>query len=856
MKIWLAKLVRLWNILSYQGLQKDARVGPEEYRIILVNRLAFAGAVISFVYVFYFLGFPSSYLYIIEGILIFCYLSCILFNKIGQYRVAKFLIILLPLINVFINASSLGRDGGDQLIFIPIFFAITLIHGLKNKTDITLSMIMTFIAYVLLEYTNYSLFSVDGLIDREELIWNYRANMLLAFILSLMVNYYYSLVRNKQHEEIIDAEKKLSAVFNQAYDAIFLVDRENLIIQDCSIKAILLFKVKNKQELIGKPIQTLFKKRLSAQSLNKIRNRLHTGGKWNNELECITANQGEFWGNVAVSSIEISKENILQVRISDITYKKRIESQLHKAKEHAEQVSKSKGNFLANMSHEIRTPLHAIIGITRLLTQKKPQPELAENLNILRTSGENLLMLINDILDYSKIEVGKVELEATGFRLNNLVESIKHAFSYQAKEKKIEFIIDYDKNIHPSLIGDPVRLSQILNNLVSNAIKFTKKGSVNLELKLLDESAEHTTIGFKVKDTGIGIPKDKIQVIFEGFTQASPDTTRRFGGTGLGLSIVKNLIELHKSQLKLKSIPDKGSEFSFSIQYLKSKIDIMPAEIMNIEDNENKNLHGIYILLAEDNEINQMVASKLIQPWNVQLDFAENGQVAVEKVQHQNYDIILMDLQMPVMDGYQATRIIRGMEKYAKNPVTIIALTASAMLETRQKVEEAGFDDYVAKPFKPHELYLKIKSFTTKYEEDKHALPPEENQGQITSFLPSVGFDKIYQLFNNDVPQIEAFLQKCIDQIRSLKSNYRKYIVDQETAALESAVHKVRSFLTFLEASFLVNEIEKGKELLEGDENNDKIINKTIKTVEKSCAQFIEILENEIENLTSGIEKK
>ena len=500
--------------------------------------------------------------------------------------------------------------------------------------------------------------------------------------------------------------------------------------------------------------------------------------------------------------------------------------------------------------------MHAIIGITRLLLQGKPQPELAENLTILRSSGENLLRLINNILDFSKIEVGKVELEATPFSLQDLTDSLLHSFTYQANEKRINFNVNYDKNISPNLIGDPVRLNQILNNLISNAIKFTREGSVKLEIRLLEESEEEATIGFKVNDTGIGIPKDKIPLIFEGFTQASADTTRRFGGTGLGLAIVKNLIELHSSQLKVKSILDKGSEFSFSVRYVKSKIDVAPPETMNAADDKNKDLKGIRILLAEDNEINQLVAGKIIQPWNVQLEYAENGQVAVEKVQHQNYDVVLMDLQMPVMDGYKATRTIRSMEKYAKNPVIIIALTASAMLETRQKVDEAGFDDYVSKPFNPDELYLKIKSYIEKTENGRPFISSGEKHQPAVSSHPSIGFEKIYQLFNNDKQQIENFLQKCIDQVSTLKANYGSFILNQEAAALGSAVHKVKSFLTFLEASFLVDEIEKGKELLAREEKNEKVIRETIEMAEKDCDQFIRILQNEIQDLTSGIAKE
>ncbi len=856
MKIWLAKFARLWKILSYQGLKQDEQVGPEEYRIILVNRLAFAGAIISFVYVFYFYSVPSSYLYLIEGILIFSYLSCIFFNRIGYHRIAKFLIILLPLINVFINASSFGRDGGDHLIFIPTLFATPLIHGIKNKIDITLSVVLIFLAYGLLEFTNYSLFALYG-ISQEELFWNYRANMLLTFILSMMVNYYYFLVKNKQHQELVNTEKKLSAVFNQAYDAIFLVERKELKIIDCSVKAVLLFKVKSKQELFGNPVQTLFKKNLSAQTLSRIRKRLHQGGKWHKELECITVNNDEFWGNVAVTPIDIREENLLQVRITDITYKKRIEQQLRKAKEQAEQASIAKSNFLANMSHEIRTPMHAIIGITRFLLEESPRTDQKKHLNILQFSSEGLLTLINDILDFSKIEAGKVELEATGFRLKDLIESFRQAFTFQAKAKHIDFIIGYDENIPSALIGDPVRVNQILSNLVSNALKFTKEGNVKLEVNLSQETDSQATVNFKIKDTGIGIPKEKIPIIFEGFTQANTDTTRKFGGTGLGLAIVKNLLELHNSHLKVKSTPDVGSVFSFSIQFDKSKAHIMNPNTLNIANDSVKDLQGANILLAEDNEINQLVATKLIEPWNVELDFAENGQVALEKAQSKDFDLILMDLQMPVMDGYEATRMIRALDKYSEKPIAIIALTASAMLETRQKVEEAGFNDYVAKPFKPDELYFKIKSFIKDSSPDilqKKEAEKELEQAQQAELY--VGFDKIHQLFSNDIQQIEGFLQKCTEQVNALKVNYRKYMLNQEITALGSAVHKVTSFLTFLEASFLVDAIQKGKELLENQEYDNDIIEKSIIEVENSCDQFIKILQSEMESLTSNIEKK
>lgn len=395
----------------------------------------------------------------------------------------------------------------------------------------------------------------------------------------------------------------------------------------------------------------------------------------------------------------------------DITVRKHNEDALVKAKEQAEAAVVAKSRFLSVMSHEIRTPMNAVIGFTNLLLQN-PRTDQQEYLNVLKFSAENLMVIINDILDLNKIEAGKVEFEQDDFNLKELLDNIYAAQQQAADEKNILFTLNFDAAIPVNIKGDRVRLGQILNNLINNAIKFTPAGGVSLTCKLIKQHENTADIHFEITDTGIGIPKDKQQHIFDIFSQASTSITRQFGGTGLGLAISRRLVNLMGGDIGMQSAVGKGSSFYFDLKLLKGK----KATVSTVKKDEAKDqplLTGCRVLLAEDNPVNVLVAKRFLEKWGIICHVAENGKIALDMVKQNTYDLVLMDMQMPVMDGYEATAAIRALGgKFLKLP--IIALTASALLDMKDKILGSGMNDYISKPFKPEELYDKIRLYVGK----------------------------------------------------------------------------------------------------------------------------------------------
>jgi len=393
-----------------------------------------------------------------------------------------------------------------------------------------------------------------------------------------------------------------------------------------------------------------------------------------------------------------------------ITEKEGLNSQLHMAVKEANQATESKSDFLSTMSHELRTPLNSVIGISELLLNDSYSKDQEENLRILRFSALSLHSLINDILDYNKLGSEKLNLENIPVDISELMNDVSSGLKFQAKQKNIKFILDIDEAIVNQLvITDPTRITQIVYNLTGNAIKFTEHGHVSVSLKALCLHTNAIDIRFSIADTGIGISEDKQAAIFEPFTQASSSTTRNFGGTGLGLAIVKRLLALFESNIYLKSVPGKGSTFFFDISF---KSESKPAPTHAVDSEIIYDLTNLQILIAEDNPVNRLLMTKVFAKWNNKPEFATNGQEAIEKIMLNHYDIILMDLHMPVLNGYEATSAIRSLPDPVKSGVRIIALTASASANLDEKIKGAGMNDYVLKPFKLNELYHKLKKVT------------------------------------------------------------------------------------------------------------------------------------------------
>lgn len=389
--------------------------------------------------------------------------------------------------------------------------------------------------------------------------------------------------------------------------------------------------------------------------------------------------------------------------VIDVTNLKNIEIKLNKA-------SKSKDEFLSTMSHEIRTPLNAVTGLSNILLMDDYLPEQAENLKALKYSSEHLLGLINDLLDFDKIKSGKIKLVEKNFSLKYLLENIKSHFKISTEKKGLDFQLITAKNMPENIVGDKLKLTQIIKNLLSNSLKFTDKGSITLSVKNLGIFKNKVKLEFKVTDTGIGISKNRQEVIFESFVQANSQTSIKYGGSGLGLSISKKLLNLQNSDLKVKSELGKGSIFSFIIDFeVSHKLNIYEPEMIKMQPSFKP--IKLKVLVAEDNKMNVLILKQFFVKWNIEYQLAENGQEALQIFKNEDFDVILMDLQMPILDGYQATKIIRNLPNY-KSQIPIIALTAFAQTDIKKKTKSYKMDGFMGKPFDPIKLYNLLKSYS------------------------------------------------------------------------------------------------------------------------------------------------
>ena len=444
-----------------------------------------------------------------------------------------------------------------------------------------------------------------------------------------------------------------------------------------------------------------------------------------------------------------------------------------KATRIAESAVKAKQQFLSNMSHEIRTPMNAIIGFTKVLLKTDLSAKQKEYLTAIKMSGDALIVLINDILDLAKVDAGKMIFEQTPFKMVLSISAMLHLFETKIREKNLELVKEYDKKIPDVLVGDPVRLHQIILNLVSNAVKFTNNGKITVSVHLLNEDEEKVTIEFSVTDTGIGIPENKIESIFENFQQASSGTARLYGGTGLGLAIVKQLVEPQGGSISVKSKIDEGSTFSFILSFQKTKAEAeLEPGIVEL-DMEIKN---IKVLVVEDIALNQLLMKTLLDDFGFECDIAGNGKIAIEKLQTKSYDIVLMDLHMPEMNGFEATEYIRN-EMNSKIP--IIALTADVTTVDLQKCKAVGMNDYIAKPIDERLLYNKIIDL---FKKPSH-LPVSRSKCVDLTYL--------YKRTKANKELMIEMIALYLEQTPSLISRMKQSLYDKDWNSLYASAHKI-----------------------------------------------------------------
>ncbi len=487
------------------------------------------------------------------------------------------------------------------------------------------------------------------------------------------------------------------------------------------------------------------------------------------------------------------------------------ENELIEARQQAEKALEVKEAFLSTISHEIRTPMNAVIGMSHLLMQEDPKPEQLENLQTLRFSAENLLTLINDILDYSKIESGKIEFEYIDFNLREFINHLKQSFLFQAEEKGIELKISVDEDIPVYVRGDSARLNQVMTNLISNAVKFTQQGRVLVMITLLKENQDTLEIEFEVQDTGIGIAEDKQQMIFERFTQADASVNRQFGGTGLGLAITRNLLELQGSQISVESEVGKGARFCFVLTFQKTDQIQAKAQLGNQKTTFFQALGTFKLLLVEDRKVNQKITTRFLNQWGIQPDIAENGLIALEKAQQSTYDLILMDLLMPVMNGFEATEAIRALEPYQNRP--IIALTASSLTEERKRAYEAGVNDFILKPFSPKELYKKISKALHLH--PAHLSTPETTApDQLDHQDKQLDFTRLDALTDGDEEMKYELIEVYIEELKKTRDEYQRALRESNFNLIKNIVHNAQASSSLFGTNQLLEELQLGKELM------------------------------------------
>lgn len=636
-------------------------------------------------------------------------------NKDGKHVFAKALGIITINLYLFAISYAEGLKAGEHMYYFPFLLALIFVIDIRrNYEELIMTSIATFITaaliFILAPYV-----STVQTISMEQYSGLFSSNLSLSLVITAFFTYYILKTLERNEDKILDEKRFKDTMYDTSLDGVFIVDLNSLLITDCNKRAIEIFGCSKKEDILFTAAKALLGDKMQEHILVQGKQYYTKKSPWYGNMDFFRKDNTPFFAYVNIVPFSHSEINYCKISILDITEIKIAEFEILKAKEKAEKAAQVKSRFLSNMSHELRTPLNAIIGTTNIILQEEYLPAQRQSFEVLKHSSEHMMQLVSDILDFSKIEAGKMVLENVPFNLKAFLQKVIGSFTAPISAKNLELKIDVDGNADMEIYGDETRLNQVMNNLIANAIKFTEKGSIAVEVKLQHKKSHSADIYFAIKDTGIGIPANKMRQIFESFTQADIETTRKFGGTGLGLAISKKIVEQMGGTLNAESALNAGSTFSFTLNFKFTK-----QQKSYVDEDRIKNLaglDGVTVLLAEDNPINMIVAKKFLQKWNISVIEAENGVIAVDLFYKNKPDILLIDLEMPEMDGAQTVEAIRKTHK----DIPIIAFTAATYENIREDLLSKGFNDYVPKPFKPEELHKKIMQYTSGLNQHRQA---------------------------------------------------------------------------------------------------------------------------------------
>lgn len=649
---------------------------------------------------------------------------------------------------------------------------------------------------------------------------------------------YTDVTEKYQARELIRrSEEKYRGIMNNMELGLFEVDNDQIIVRSYERCCKMLGYTED--EMIGKNATELLVPAEFVSVVERQQEERKKGNAGSYELQLIKKDGSRIW--VLVSGVPILDENGVIVGSMgihyDMTERKQLEHELARAKRFAEEAQQAEKQFFANMSHEIRTPLNAVIGMSHLLFDTQPTQQQREYIDILKTSADFLHSLISDLLDMTKIEAGRIEIHARPFDLAGLLRSTQKVFQMKLQNRPISVDVLLDARITDEFIGDDVMLNQILMNLVGNAEKFTEQGKIQITARISKEEGDRQWVEFTVTDTGVGIPGEKLDMVFQKFKQVNPNGFKH-KGTGLGLAITKELVEIQGGTISVTSQVDVGSSFTFVVPYIKS---LVPAEQNNADRHLTlvEELQTCNVLIVEDNLMNQTYIGSLLNKWNIPYTMASDGKQAVERAKSQRFDIILMDIQMPIMNGYEATVAIRSTQNPNQN-TAIIALTASAMLDHKSVAMEAGMNDFLTKPFEPNQLLSVLQRFA----------PVEQisNEGCIL-FDEALDRERLSELYGGDAAyaseMFSMFLTDIVPDIRKLPS----ICETKDWSNLASAAHKLKPTLAMVGLS----DLEEKMRQLENSARQDADMD----LIEEYCHDFmiemdkvLPILQTELQKLS------